>query len=125
MSDTNDTSTVPGALVSPASLTFAEDVASMVQVHEGATVSRTVMRCEGMRLVLFAFDRGEVLSEHTAAMPVIIQVLEGSIEVEADGRTVVVHPGGVVHMTTRLPHAVRALEPSKMALFMLDQREGH
>ncbi|WP_022867562.1 cupin domain-containing protein [Schaalia vaccimaxillae] len=104
-------------------MTELSNIASMIQVNEGATVSRTVMHAQGMRLVLFSFDTGELLSEHTAAMPVIVQTLEGSLEITADGRTVILKPGDVVHFGTRLPHAVKALEPSKMALYMLDQRE--
>ena len=100
-------------------MTDLSDIASMIQINEEATVSRTVMHAEGVRLVLFSFDTGEILSEHTAAMPVILQTLE----IEADGRTVVLRPGDVIHFGTRLPHAVRALEPSKLALFMLDRRE--
>ena len=82
-------------------MTDLQDIASMIQINEEATVSRTVMHAEGVRLVLFSVDKDEILSEHTAAMPVILHTLEG----------------------TRLPHAVRALEPSKLALYMLDRRE--
>ena len=103
-------------------MTDVQDIASMIQINEQATVSRTVMHCEGMRLVLFSFDKDEILSEHTAAMPVILQTLEGALEITADGRTVILRPGDVIHFGTRLPHAVRALEPSKLALFMLDSR---
>ena len=105
-------------------MTDLQDIASMIQVNEEATVSRTVMHAEGVRLVLFSFDKDEILSEHTAAMPVILHTLEGALEIEADGRTVVLKPGDVIHFGTRLPHAVRALEPSKLALYMLDRREG-
>lgn len=104
-------------------MTDVQDIASMIQINEQATVSRTVMHCEGMRLVLFSFDKDEILSEHTAAMPVILQTLEGALEITADGRTVILRPGDVIHFGTRLPHAVRALEPSKLALFMLDSHE--
>ena len=104
-------------------MTDVQDIASMIQINEQATVSRTVMHCEGMRLVLFSFDKDEILSEHTAAMPVILQTLEGALEITADGRTVILRPGDVIHFGTRLPHAVRALEPSKLALFRLDSRE--
>ena len=104
-------------------MTDLQDVAAMVAVNEGATVSRTVMHAEGVRLVLFSFDTDEYLSEHTAAMPVLLFALEGSLEIEADGRVVVLKPGDVIHFGTRLPHAVRALEPSKLALYMLDKRE--
>lgn len=98
------------------------DVASLVEIAPSATVSRTVMKAEGVNLVLFSFDEGQELTEHTAAMPVVIQTLEGSLLITAGGREVVLRPGGVVHLTTRLPHAVKALEPSKMLIHMLTNR---
>ena len=60
-------------------MTDLQDVAAMVAVNEGATVSRTVMHAEGVRLVLFSFDTDEYLSEHTAAMPVLLFALELSL----------------------------------------------
>ena len=33
-------------------------------------------------------------------------------------------PGGLMHLDTRVPHAVRALEPSKLVLTMLDSRKA-
>ncbi|HCH22500.1 MAG TPA: cupin, partial [Bifidobacterium sp.] len=52
---------------------YIEDLGDMVSVQEGSTVSRTVMRKAGGNVVLFSFDKGEELSEHTAAMPVFVQ----------------------------------------------------
>lgn len=53
-------------------LGFIEDLASLIDIQEEATVSRTVLREDGLRAVLFGFDKDQALSEHTAAMPVII-----------------------------------------------------
>ena len=72
---------------------FIDDLAALVEVNEDATVSRTVLRAEGARLVLFSFDTGQELSEHTAAMPVLLQVLDGRLEVTADDRTVELRAG--------------------------------
>ena len=91
----------------------------LVQIQEEATVSRTVMSVEGANVVLFTFDKGQELSEHTAAMPVFVQVLKGKLEVTGGVETVKLVPGGLVHFTTRLPHAIRALEPSVMMLTMM------
>lgn len=99
-----------------------DDLSALITVNEGSTVSRTVLKAEGVRLVLFSFDTGEELSEHTAAMPVLLQVLDGALEVSADGQTVTLKPGGVIHLPTRMPHSVLALEPSRMLLTMLDPR---
>jgi hypothetical protein len=64
------------------------DVASLVEIQPEATVSRTVLQAEGARVVLFSFDAGQVLTEHTAAVPALLQVLDGHLRITADGRTV-------------------------------------
>lgn len=99
-------------------------VAHLVQVQEDSTVSRTVLKAEGVRVVLFSFDAGQVLTEHTAAMPVLLQTLDGHLRVTADGRTVDLRPGDLVHLTTRLPHSVEAVEPSRLLLTMIDARQA-
>lgn len=103
-------------------MTDLSELAPLVEVQPESTVSRTVLRGQGLRVVLFAFDAGQVLTEHTAAMPVVLQTLEGHLRITADGRTVDLVPGGVVHLSTRLPHEVEAVEPSKLALLMMDAR---
>ena len=103
-------------------LGFIEDLASLIDIQEEATVSRTVLREDGLRAVLFGFDKDQALSEHTAAMPVIIQVLEGKLRVGGEGREVELTAGGIVYLSARLPHTVYAVEPSKMLLQMFDNR---
>ena len=98
------------------------DVASLVEIQPEATVSRTILQAEGARVVLFSFDAGQVLTEHTAAVPALLQVLDGHLRITADGRTVDLHPGGLIHFAARLPHAVEAVEPSLLQLTMLDPR---
>ena len=102
-----------------ADMTDLTDLASLVQVQPQSTVSRTVLRAEGTNVVHFAFDAGEELREHTAAIPVLQQTLEGSLRITADGRSVVLEPGDLIHLGTRAAHAVGGLAPSKLALFLL------
>ena len=99
-----------------------DQLADLVQVQEDSTVSRTVLTGEGARMVLFAFDGGQELTEHTAAVPVLLQALDGEFEITAAGRTVSLRPGGIVHLGTRTPHAVVAKAPSRLLLTMLDPR---
>ena len=106
------------------SMTDVVDVASLVEVAPDSTVSRTVLKAEGARLVLFAFDVGQELTEHTAAVPVLMQALDGHLDITADGRTVELRPGSVIHLGTRTPHAVVAREPSRLLLTMLDPRQS-
>ncbi len=106
----------------PAPMTYLPRIADLVEVADDSTVSRTVLKAEGANAVLFAFDRGQELSEHTAAMPVLLQTLDGSLEVTADGQTVTLTPGDLMHLETRVPHSVVALVPSRLLLTMLPPR---
>ncbi|MEO8557149.1 MAG: cupin domain-containing protein [Actinomycetota bacterium] len=116
------TETTPSEAVVQAGMHDLSDVASLVDIQSEATVSRTVLQAEGARIVLFSFDAGQVLTEHTAAVPALLQVLDGHLRITADGRTVDLRPGGLVHLAARLPHAVEAVEPSWLQLTMLDPR---
>lgn len=98
---------------------FIDDLTPLVSVQDEATVSRTVMEHEGGNVVLFSFDKGQELSEHTAAMPVFVQTLKGHLTITGNGKTVELAPGGLVYFPTRIPHAIVAQEPSIMMLTMI------
>lgn len=101
---------------------FLEDVRALVPVQPESTLSRTVLRKPGLRVVAFSFDEGQQLTEHTAAMPVLLIALSGSFTVVADGDSHTLVPGGLLYLETRAPHAVTAREPAQLGLIMLDQR---
>ena len=105
-----------------AGMTVVEDLVDQVVVAEASTVSRTVLKADGVRLVLFAFDQGEELSEHTAAVPVLLQALDGVFTVSAEGRSVDLEPGSVIHLGSRVPHSVVTLAAGRLLLTMLDAR---
>jgi len=84
------------------------DVASLVEIQPDATVSRTVLQAEGARVVLFSFDAGQVLSEHTAAVPALLQVLDGHLRITADCRTLLRQ---LSHRGFSSPCSTRACRP--------------
>jgi quercetin dioxygenase-like cupin family protein len=99
-------------------------LSSLIEVTSESTVSRTVLKAEGVRVVLFAFDAGQELTEHTAAVPILLQLLDGRLRVGAAGKQVELSPGGLVHIGARVPHEILALQPSRMVLTMLDPRSS-
>ena len=103
-------------------MTYLHDIESFVTIQEEATVSRTIMKADGARLVLFAFDKDQVLTEHTAAMPVLLQAVKGRFRVTGGADTVELGVGDIIHLDTRLPHSVLAVEPSMLLLTMIDSR---
>lgn len=51
-------------------------LASLVEYQKGAIVSQTLLRAVSGHIVLFAFDAGQELSEHTSPYEVIVWELK-------------------------------------------------
>jgi quercetin dioxygenase-like cupin family protein len=85
------------------------------------TLSRTLHHGDDVRLVGFAFAEGQQLTEHSSALAVVIQVVTGrlSLRLGDDSADVELGPGGWVHLRPRVPHSLRALEPTVMLLTMV------
>jgi quercetin dioxygenase-like cupin family protein len=103
-------------------MTEISNMADLIEIRPSSTISHTPLSEEGARVVLFGFDTSEELSEHTAAVPVLLQVLSGRLEITAAGRTGTLTPGGLIHLNARTPHSVVALEPTVLMLTLLDPR---
>jgi quercetin dioxygenase-like cupin family protein len=99
--------------------TVFSDVVREVEIPQDGTLSRVLYHDEQLRLVVFAFDAGQELTEHTAAVPAVVQVLQGRLELTLGSEDVTAEPGAWIRMPADLPHSVRALEPSIMLLTML------
>lgn len=90
-----------------------------IEVHAGATVSKVLIKDGPVRVVLFAFDAGEELTEHTAALPVVIQMVSGSVTISASGEQHRLTTDGWLWLDANEPHTVVADEPARMLLSML------
>lgn len=102
-----------------ASYTLISDIAAEVEVPADGTLSRVLYKDDRVRLVAFGFDTDQELTEHTAAVPALIQVVRGRFALTLGGDQVEIGPGAWVRMDPHLPHSLRALEPGVMLLTML------
>lgn len=82
----------------------------------GATV---VHQDETTKIVAFEFDEGQEMPDHAAFHPILVQLLRGRVEFGLPDRTVELLPGEIVHLTAKLRHSVRALEPATLTVTML------
>jgi quercetin dioxygenase-like cupin family protein len=97
-----------------------EDLVAELTVPQDGTLSRVLHRSDTLRLVGFAFAEGQELTEHSSALEVVVQVVQGRLSlVLGDAEAVELGPTGWVRMPPRLPHSLRALEPTVMLLTML------
>lgn len=101
--------------------TFFPEIAKTIDaIPEESIVSRTVFRGEdGLKAIVFAFAPGQELSEHTAAVPAMIQILEGECVLTLGEDRYEVKAGAWARMPANLKHSILAKTPVKMLLIML------
>jgi quercetin dioxygenase-like cupin family protein len=82
-------------------------------------VSKTILKNEGGNITLFAFDKGQSLSEHTAPYDAMFYCIEGKFNVSIGNEQHVLTAGDVMILPSNIPHAVNAGEASKCMLTMI------
>lgn len=90
-----------------------------VEYSSGGIVSKNVLKRPTGNISLFAFDKGEGLSEHTAPFDALVQVIEGSARVIIGGNPNDLVTGEAIIMPANVPHALQATEKFKMVLTMI------
>lgn len=82
-------------------------------------VSRTIYKDDHLRVILFGFAPGEMLSEHTSSYPAVLHFLQGKAAVTLGEEEIPAQAGTWVHMPAHLPHSIEAHNTVKMLLLML------
>ena len=94
-------------------------LAQLVDYQTGAVVSREILGKKTGTVTVFAFDKGQGLSEHTAPFDALVHVIDGQAEITISGERRTVSAGEIILMPANRPHAVRALARFKMLLTMI------
>ncbi|MHC4624248.1 MAG: cupin domain-containing protein [Planctomycetota bacterium] len=97
----------------------SQTLAELAQYAEDSIVSKTILDKPVGTITLFAFDKGQRLSEHQAPYDAVVQIIEGRAQITIDGRGIEVPAGGIIIMPGNVPHAVAAEEKFKMLLTMI------
>ncbi len=87
--------------------------------QDGAVVSREILKKETGTVTVFAFDKGQGLSEHTAPFDAMVCILDGEAEVIISGKSYKVKEGEMIIMPANEPHALKANDRFKMMLVMI------
>jgi quercetin dioxygenase-like cupin family protein len=92
---------------------------NLVEYSKEGITSKRVMQKETGNISLFAFDRGQQLSEHTAPFDAMVQAIEGKAEISIASNKHLLEEGDSIIMPANIPHAVFAAERFKMLLTMI------
>ena len=114
MTDCDDNKTVLDACMAA-----PQDLSSLVDYASDSIVSKTILDKPAGTITLFAFDKGQKLSEHTAPYDAVVQVVDGNAKLTIGGESVSVSAGSIIIMPANVPHSVDAEEKFKMLLTMI------
>jgi len=95
------------------------DLKKIIKYHKESVVSKEIIKSASGNVSLFAFDRGEGLSEHTSPYNALVYILEGEAEIRISGKRHYLKEGEMIIMPKDKPHALKATENFKMMLVMI------
>jgi quercetin dioxygenase-like cupin family protein len=90
-----------------------------VKYSDGSVVSQTIIEKKTGTITLFAFAKGQGLSEHSAPYDALVEILDGRAVISIGGEAHEVKAGEYVIMPANMPHALKAVEKFKMLLIMI------
>ncbi|MGL4802244.1 MULTISPECIES: cupin domain-containing protein [Cetobacterium] len=95
----------------------------LVPYGEKTINSMMIALKNSLNSAVFAFDKEEMLSEHSAPADALVYVLDGELEISINKIGHKVKKGEMILMPANIPHALKALEKSKMLLIIVKKHE--
>ncbi len=97
----------------------AFNLAALLRYQADAVVSREIIKNASGTVTLFAFDKGQGLSEHAAPFDALVYIVEGSAQIKISGKSNKVKMGEMIILPAHKLHALKALKKFKMLLVMV------
>lgn len=99
------------------------DLSGLLDYQPGAVVSREIIRKDTGTVTLFAFDKRQGLSEHTAPFDALVYIADGDARITISGRPRTVKKGEFIIIPANKPHSLKAIRRFKMLLIMIKERK--
>jgi quercetin dioxygenase-like cupin family protein len=96
-----------------------QNLKNLISYQKGSVVSRSLIKKESGNITLFAFDKGENLSEHTSPYDAMVYLCDGEAEIKISGNIFNVKDGDMIILPANEPHALKAVSRFIMLLIML------
>ena len=96
-----------------------KNLSDLVKYQENAVVSSEILKKDAGTVTVFAFDKGQGLSEHTAPFDALVNIIDGQAEVSISEKLFTVKEGEMIVMPANKPHSLKAVEKFKMFLVMI------
>ena len=100
-------------------------VAGIAHAHADASTPdprdrQSILAMQGDYTVDFAFDEGQLLTEHSSPRAVVVTLLSGTMDFDIESTTHHLTPGDVLYMAPGAAHALRTTRRCHRQLGMVD-----
>lgn len=100
--------------------TYIEELESLIDSFPPESIlSRNIYQDEVIKTVLFGFQPGQELTEHTASVPAILHFLRGEATLILGQETKQAQRGTWIHLPANMPHSIKAESETVMLLTLL------
>ena len=82
-------------------------------------LSRTIYQDDSIKTIMFGFQPGQELSQHTASVPAILQFIKGEARVILGEENQTAQAGTWVRIPANLPHSIHAESETLMLLTLV------
>ena len=96
-----------------------QNIGETIQYQDNSVVNKEIVNLPQGTVTLFAFDKNQGLSEHSAPYNAYVSILDGEAEITVSGVKHEVKTGEMLPMPAGSPHFLKALKPFKMMLTMV------
>ena len=101
-------------------LIFINQLESLIdEFPPDSILSRTVYQDDAVKTILFGFQPGQELSEHTAAVPALLHFIKGEADLILDQEKKSARAGTWVRIPPKLTHSIHARTETLMLLYLL------
>ena len=95
-----------------------------INYQPNAVVSSEIISQPTGSVTIFAFDKGQGLSEHTAPFDALVYILDGQAQITISQKSQIVKAGEIIIMPAHQPHSLHAEQPFKMLLVMIKTKQN-
>lgn len=92
---------------------------NIIKYQDCAVVSKEIIKKDTGTVTIFAFDKDQGLSEHTAPFDAMVEIIEGTAEVTIENQKNILQEGDMIIIPTGSKHSLLAIEQFKMMLVMI------
>src|SRR5699024_4316115 len=84
--------------------------------HEERPTIKVLLDTEFGKEIWIAYKKGQIMKEHTAPFPIVVEVFEGAIDFGVNGDIQHLKRGDLIALDAKVPHDLKAMETSIVRL---------